>query len=251
VFSPQELTGRASGRIVELGDSQLRLHQAVVDAFQALVAAAAGEGILLSGTSGFRDFDHQLAIWNGKFRGQRPVLDRDGCPIDVHGLAPAERVRAILTWSALPGASRHHWGTEVDVIDRAALAHGQRFQLLPSEYAAGGLFGRLAQWLADHCARFGFFRPYDIDRGGVQPEPWHLSYAPLSSQALDGLTLAVLTQTLEEVEIEGRDPIIAQLPEIHRCYVQAVAAPSALALTAPAVSDGVAGGGLSRAARPS
>jgi LAS superfamily LD-carboxypeptidase LdcB len=250
LFSPQELTGRASGQIVELGDSGLRLHQAAVGAFNALAAAAAADGIRLSGTSGFRDFGHQLAIWNGKFRGQRPVLDREGQPIDVSRLGPAERVRAILMWSALPGASRHHWGTEVDVVDLAALTEGRRFQLLPSEYAARGLFARLGEWLAERCSSFGFFRPYDIDRGGVQPEPWHLSYAPLSGHALEGLTLEVLTQTLQAAAIDGREAIISQLPEIHRRYVRGVAAPSTLALAAPAVT-GVAAGGLNRAARPS
>ncbi len=38
--------------------------------------------------------------------------------------AEAERVAAILVWSALPGASRHHWGTDCDVIDAAALPPG-------------------------------------------------------------------------------------------------------------------------------
>jgi len=240
-FSSPELTGRAGGQIVELADSKLRLHRAVVDAFQALVAAAAQAGIGLAGTSGFRDFDHQLAIWNAKFRGQRPVLDRDGRPLDVHGLSPAERVAAILTWSALPGASRHHWGTEVDVIDRAALSNGQRFELLPAEYAGGGLFARLGEWLGEHCARFGFFRPYDIDRGGVQPEPWHLSYAPLAARALEGLSVTVLAEALESAPIEGREVILSQLPELHRRYVLAVSAPPAQALAAA----------FSRAATPS
>ena len=30
---------------------------------------------------------------------------------------------------------------------------------------------------------FGFFRPYTTDRGGVAPEPWHLSYAPVAARA--------------------------------------------------------------------
>ena len=37
----------------------------------------------------------------------------------------------ILEWSALPGASRHHWGSEFDVFDLAALPEGYRVQLLP------------------------------------------------------------------------------------------------------------------------
>ncbi len=36
---------------------------------------------------------------------------------------------------------------------------------------------------------FGFYRPYAVDRGGVHPEPWHLSYAPLAQQALAAFSL--------------------------------------------------------------
>ena len=95
---------------------------------------------------------------------------------------PRRSCGAILLWSALPGASRHHWGTEIDVIDRAALRPGQHAQLIPAEYCAEGVFGGLDRWLTEHAGAFGFFRPYDRDRGGVQPEPWHLSFAPVSVQ---------------------------------------------------------------------
>ena len=80
-------------------------------------AAAAADGIDLVAFSSFRDFDRQLAIWNGKFRGERPMQDRAGRRSTPGALSPAERVAAILWWSALPGASRHHWGTDFDVMD--------------------------------------------------------------------------------------------------------------------------------------
>ena len=39
-------------------------------------------------------------------------------------LAPDALIETILLWSALPGGSRHHWGTDVDVFDAAAVAPG-------------------------------------------------------------------------------------------------------------------------------
>jgi len=36
--------------------------------------------------------------------------------------------------------------------------------------------------------QFGFFRPYRQDKGGVAPEPWHLSYKPLSERFLKELS---------------------------------------------------------------
>jgi hypothetical protein len=141
-------------------------------------------------------------------------------------------VESILLWSALPGASRHHWGTDLDVIDRAALPEGTRPRLQRGEYLPGGMFALLDDWLAANAADFGFFRPYDRDRGGVQPEPWHLSFAPLAAPALKELTLDVLAGALVDVELAGRATVFTRLPEFHERYVLAVAAPSARALAA-------------------
>ena len=125
----------------------------------AMQQAAREAGFDLQPASTFRDFDRQLAIWNGKFCGQRPVLDKDSRPIDVAPLSAAERCEAILRWSALPGASRHHWGSDLDVYDPSLLPEGQKLQLEPWEYEEGGYFAPLNQWLTAHMAEFGFYRP--------------------------------------------------------------------------------------------
>jgi LAS superfamily LD-carboxypeptidase LdcB len=209
------------------------LHPQAAQAFLALREAGAAAGLDLAAASGFRDFDRQLAIWNDKYLGRRPLLDPRGEPLDPAVMTAAEIVGAILHWSALPGASRHHWGTEIDVFDRAALGAGQQPQLLPAEYAPNGVFGRLDRWLREHAEGFGFFRPYDRDRGGVQPEPWHLSFAPVSGAALAALTVEVLSEALAGVELAGAEAILPQLAEIHRRYVRAVASPGPRALAAP------------------
>jgi LAS superfamily LD-carboxypeptidase LdcB len=228
-----ELTGRSRGHVRDQLDLRCTLHPEAAQAFGALRSAAAEEGLDLEAASSFRDFDRQLLIWNDKYRGRRPLLDARGQPLDGEVMTAPQRVRAILHWSALPGASRHHWGTEIDVIDRAALPAGGQPQLLPQEYAADGVFARLDAWLARHAGDFGFFRPYDLDRGGVQPEPWHLSFAPISGAALRALTVAVLREALDGVDLAGADAVWPQLPDIHARYVRAVATPSKLALAAP------------------
>src|SRR5258706_5540150 len=121
------------------------------------------------------NFARQLAIWNEKFSGARRLLDRAGEPLAADALDEAGRVAAILVWSALPGASRHHWGSDCDLIDRAALSAGAAVELLGKHYGAGGCYAALAAWLKGHAHDYGFFLPYDIDRGGVQPETWHYS----------------------------------------------------------------------------
>jgi LAS superfamily LD-carboxypeptidase LdcB len=232
-FKLDQLTGRARDHLTELSDPRCTLHKQVVAPFLAMRAAAAADGLDLVAFSSFRDFDRQLAIWNGKFRGERPMQDRAGRAMNAGALTPAERVAAILWWSALPGASRHHWGTDFDVMDLANLPPGYRIQVVPAEYRPGGPFERLTTWLDANMHAFGFFRPYATDRGGVVPEPWHLSYAPLAQRAQRELSAQRLREVLADVEIDGKDEVLATLPENFRRYVVDVDAPPEAAILAP------------------
>ncbi len=182
-------------------------------------------GIELYVVSAFRDFNRQRAIWSAKFTGQRPLLDRSGAGINRAKLYESALIDAILIWSALPGASRHHWGSDIDVLDAAARAPGARAQLVPAEYAVGGRFERLNGWLDSNMGRFGFFRPYATFRGGVQPEPWHLSYAEVALPALQVLSLDVLREALEEADMPGRQTVLERLPELYERYVLATDPP--------------------------
>jgi LAS superfamily LD-carboxypeptidase LdcB len=221
-FSPQELTGRSRGHIVDLSDPPCSLHRAVVQPFLRLRAAAGAAGIDLVPVSSFRDFERQLAIWNGKHRGERELRAADGGLLDARALDDAARVAAILHWSALPGASRHHWGTDMDVIDANAVPSGYRPQFITEEYTGGGVFAGLDRWLARNAADHGFYRPYTTWRGGVQPEPWHLSYAPVAEQALAAFTIETLRGALDAADIEARAAVERILPAILERYVRNV-----------------------------
>ena len=222
-----ELTGRSRAHIIEIEQPRVALHYAAVASFLAMRDAARGAGVDLQAASGFRDHDRQLLLWNRKWRGERPLYGRDGRLLEAARLSEAERVDAILTWSALPGGSRHHWGSDVDVFDAAAAPQGYQVQLLPEEYAGGGVFTRLSAWLDDHMGRFGFFRPYGSDRGGAGVEPWHLSYAPVAREAIEGLSLSVLRTTIAGADMLGRDVVLERLPEIYTRYILGVDAPAA------------------------
>ena len=222
-MNPLELTGRSRTHVVQRDDLHAAIHREALDAFLALREAAARAGIALSVFSAFRDFDAQLSIWNRKFRGERPLYAPDGSVRDHSALSEAQLIDAILEWSALPGTSRHHWGSDLDVYDAAAMPAGYRVQLLPAEYAPGGVFARLSAWLDANLQRFGFFRPYDAYRGGVNPEPWHLSYAPVANVALSLLTPALIEETVRDTDILGRDAVLARLDQVYARYVRNVA----------------------------
>ncbi len=221
-MSPEELTGRVRTHIVDLTTPVCALHVDVVAPFLSMRRAASNDGLEVQAVSGFRDFERQLAIWNGKYNGSRPLLDAHGRPLDALALAPAERISAILNWSALPGASRHHWGTDMDLIDARAVPPGYRVQLSVDEYAAGGPFAPLSAWLDAHAARFGFFRPFRGILSGVQPEPWHVSFAPVAETARRALEAHVLRSAIEQAPLLGRDDVLARIEELHARYVAAV-----------------------------
>ena len=141
------------------------------------------------------------------------------------GWTDDDAVAHLLDWSALPGASRHQWGTEIDVVDGAVMPPGYKPRLLPDEVAEGGLFGPLHHWLDAHIHEHGFFRPYARDQGGMFPEPWHLSYAPISLRAIDDLTLDVLTRVTAASALPGQARVLALLPEILERHVRNIVAP--------------------------
>jgi LAS superfamily LD-carboxypeptidase LdcB len=223
-----ELTGRARTHIVELEHPRCALHFQAVTSFLAMRDAAMAAGIDLVAASSFRDFERQLLLWNRKWRGERPLLDRGGQLIDPATLDDAGRVEAILCWSAIPGGSRHHWGTDVDVIDAAALPPGYQVQLVPDEYAATGIFARLTPWLDENMGRFGFHRPYATAGCGAGVEPWHLSYSPVSSEALEAFTLPVLRRAIEGSDMLGKAQVLERLPEIYTRFILAIDPPARL-----------------------
>lgn len=221
-MTPTELTGRSRLHVVEPIDLGCPLHASAVTAFRGLRAAALAAGFEVVAISGFRDFERQLGIWNGKFDGERPLYDVDGKPLVAAALSPGERVDAILIWSALPGASRHHWGTDLDLIDARAIPAGYRVVLSAEEFAPGGPFGPLSGWLEAHAARFGFFRPFRGVLSGVQREDWHYSFAPLAEPARRALTLNVLRAALADAPLQGKQHVLARLEQLHARYVAAI-----------------------------
>ena len=106
--------------------------RAIVDDLNKLTNTCREAGFELRIESAYRPFEKQLSIWNRKARGELQLLDANGEPMQ----RPAdeeELMYAILTWSALPGASRHHLGTDIDVVDGGACPPGYEVQLTPAE----------------------------------------------------------------------------------------------------------------------
>lgn len=217
-----ELTGRADSHVARSIELDAVIHVDATAALLGMRRQARADGIELTALSAFRSFERQLTIWNEKYRGERPLLDRSGRVQDALALPPERRIAAILEWSALPGASRHHWGTDVDLVDRAAIPPGYRVELISAEFERPGPFAQLAEWLERHAARWGFFRPFRGLESGVQAEPWHYSFAPIAESARRRLTLGVLHDALDSAPLLGKDLVLSELERLHARFVASI-----------------------------
>jgi zinc D-Ala-D-Ala carboxypeptidase len=143
------------------------LRREAFEAFRKMWLAARRDGITLKIVSATRDFYRQKEIWEGKwnrFAAETPD--------------PEARARRILEYSSMPGSSRHHWGTDIDLND-----------LENSSFEEGGAHEAVYLWLKEHAHEYGFCQPY-TPKGTERPygyneEKWHWSYLPLSKPLLD------------------------------------------------------------------
>lgn len=210
--------GKDESRLVDCQNG-FRLLPEVCEAFKRMQAAAAQDSVDIQIVSSYRGFDRQLQIWQNKWSGKATLLDANENTLDATTLTDQEKILAILTWSALPGASRHHWGTDLDVYDKNAVEKSQHdFQLVCSEYDQGPCT-QLNNWLNKHAIKFGFSRPYAEYTGGIAREPWHLSFQASADKMLGLLDEQVLLANLTKSDILGLDSIIVNMPEIYQRFV--------------------------------
>ena len=220
IMTPEQLTGQSQSHLSEvvIGQKAFLVHLEVGNDLLRLKQAATQAGFNLNIASGFRDFERQKTIWNNKILGHSAILDSASQPIECSTLSELEKVMAILRWSALPGGSRHHWGSEFDLFDRDLLPQGVQLKLEPWEYLQGHQTP-FYQWLKDNLAQFGFFFPYADDLGGVAPEPWHISHKHTAHDCLAQLSPAILEQQLRLDPILAMEEVLSQLDYIYTQFI--------------------------------
>ena len=172
-------------RFVKLGDEFARgsaqgkyLRKEAYEAFVKMASAANQDGITLFIISATRNFEAQKRIWENKWEGRTLVEGQN--LTEVTDLK--KRAKLILLYSSMPGTSRHHWGTDMDL------------NSLENSYFDSGEGLKIYQWLTTHAAKFGFCQPYTskaAGRTGYEEEKWHWSYWPLSKELLSAYVKSV------------------------------------------------------------
>ena len=110
-----------------VGDS-IKLEKNTFIAMEKMRKAALLDGVKIKVVSGFRDFERQKQIWNRKFKKFTTE----------NNLSDLDAIKEIIRFSTIPGTSRHHWGTEIDVIDEDF--KNEKNLLISKKYEEGGIF---------------------------------------------------------------------------------------------------------------
>jgi len=160
------LLGRYS---LEMSEEDFQLQPAAATAFESMRAAALKDSIVIKVVSSFRDYATQKRIWNRKYK-----------RFTTEGMPPEAAIEKIIEYSTLPGTSRHHWGTDIDLVLGDVEVEGD--VLLEEHFHQSGPYEKLRLWMEKNASTFGFILVYtnEEERKGFHYEPWHYSYAPLS-----------------------------------------------------------------------
>ena len=137
--------------------------------FKQMQNDAKKEGVEIEIVSGYRSYEKQKSIWNNKYNKN---FERR-----IFGI---KNINRIIQYSTLPGTSRHHWGTDIDIIDKRFIPKGDL--LIEKNYNENGIYSELFSWMKKNSNKYGFYLVYDDspERKGFKFEPWHYSYKPLS-----------------------------------------------------------------------
>ncbi len=190
-ISYEELIGKGNP---ELSGDDFKMRKEVYDAFMNMKAEANKSGISLKVVSSYRSFKHQNSIWERKFKSNAS-----------QGLTAENSIKKIIEYSTIPGTSRHHWGTDMDIVD--ANAKQPKSLLNPINFEENACFGKFKRWMDDNASHFGFYLVYtnDSNRKGFKYEPWHYSYKTLSCEFLLEYKKLKLKEILKKENLMGNE----------------------------------------------
>lgn len=179
---------------LKMAGEDYQLQPGAGDAFDQMRRAAQKEGIRIRVISSFRSYEHQKRIWTRKYE-----------QYTAGGDTPGKAVEKIIRYSTMPGTSRHHWGTELDII-QDGVDYGGASPLSAEHFGPGKPFYPLKKWLNQHSEAFGFYEVYtnDPERPGFNYEPWHFSYKPLSVSMLKDYIGYDLEKELQKYPLPGQ-----------------------------------------------
>ena len=195
-YSIEELMGKAD---IDLYGEDINLREEAHDAFVEMRKAALADGIDIKIVSSYRSFDRQAAIFERKY-----------LKYTDDGMEPLDAIEKIIEYSTIPGTSRHHWGTDVDLIDGSPKVDGD--VLVASKFETEGPYEKFKLWMDENSEKFNYYLVYTNNpkRRGFKYEPWHYSYAPLSKPMLKTFRLKNILKQLKAEDFLGSDELTTE-----------------------------------------
>lgn len=152
--------------------SGMYMRKEALEAFVKMYDAALLSGVNMQIKSATRNFDYQKGIWERKYTGETILSDGTNVAKDISQVE--DKCLKILEFSSMPGTSRHHWGTDIDI------------NSFNNEYFDQGEGKKVYEWMLEYASSFGYCQPYtphSLDRPhGYHEEKWHWSYMPISRE---------------------------------------------------------------------
>jgi hypothetical protein len=205
-LTPRQLTGLEPppGLEVDPLSGKAALPE-VIQAFKKLRLDAKKAGWNLVLVSGYRSFTSQKNLWNSLF--------------DDSGKIPlGDEVKGQLRYTSLPGLSRHHWGSELDISEKSL-----RGLLFADSEAPSPRAMAYYRWMESNAPRYGFCRVYRGVSGIITDEHWHWSYYPLAVQFQKQFqALGDLSSLLPLGGVKGGAYLKAHLTQIRLWQAQSV-----------------------------
>ena len=202
-YSYDELIGKGKPKLFGEG---INLRKEAYESFLEMKNAASREKLDIKIVSSYRDFYRQKGIWERKYK-----------QYTNDGLAPQQAISKIIEYSTIPGTSRHHWATDIDIIDGAAGYSGNDV-LDAKKFHGDGPFRPLKEWLDENVNTYGFYLVYTDNPGrkGFKYEPWHYSYAPVSVPMLDAYKKLKVKEIITAEKIAGAAHFTDDFIEMYR-----------------------------------
>ena len=192
LFTQTQLTGQSEINMIQ--NRNFQLLPEVARSFELMKEAALKDSINIKIVSSFRSFNKQKEIWNRKFKKN-----------DSLGFSKDKNILKIIEYSTIPGTSRHHWGTDIDIVDDNFKPEGD--VLLTEKFYNDGPYVQLKKWLDMNSEKFGFYIVYtkNSKRKGFKHEPWHYSFKPISKDILNELLKVNFSKLFIENEVLGSE----------------------------------------------
>src|SRR5690606_10963489 len=201
-FPEEELIGK--GKPALFGDDFKLRNEAFFQLNQMRIAAKES-GFNIHVISSYRSYIHQNGIWERKYKSYRS-----------QGLSHQKTIEKIIEYSTIPGTSRHHWGTDLDIIDSTRGIPSN--PLSEVHFNEGGRMHKFKIWLDENAEKFGFYLVYTnvTDRKGFAYEPWHFSYKPLSIKMLKAYKELDIKKILQQNKLMGSENFTDEFVEKYK-----------------------------------